>query len=253
MLRCLFILCVLVVAVTAATVNVPCGAGADPAHCYEALQDAYDKAGSGDVLELEDGIYAGGDDTMLTINKDVTLRAHNVKRAVLDGEFKRRVLNITKGVVVLDGLAITGGRVTGYNTPASEGGGMHVSGSAHVTVSLMDIYSNYAGYRGGGICIGGFTGWARLTIIGTNIFSNTADYGYGGGIFIDNNLSTLVLSNTNIYSNTVHAHGGGIFSAPPSSPNITNITADNQTAIFNNDREQCYGLTDAACGRQPLV
>ena len=93
--------------------------------------------------------------------------------------------------------------------------------------------------------VGRFAGWARLTIIGTNIFSNTADYGYGGGIFGgDEYASTLTLTNTHIYSNTVHAHGGGIFSA--------NITADDQTAIYNNDREQCYAVKDPACGRLPV-
>ena len=39
-------------------IPVPCGSNAT--QCYQSLLDAYDKAGAGDVLELESGTYAGG-------------------------------------------------------------------------------------------------------------------------------------------------------------------------------------------------
>ena len=65
-------------------IPVPCGSNAT--QCYQSLQDAYDNATAGDVLELESGTYAGGTGaTMLTIDKNVTLRAKSVGQVVLDG------------------------------------------------------------------------------------------------------------------------------------------------------------------------
>jgi hypothetical protein len=75
------------------------------------LQAAYDAASAGDVLELKDGTYTGSDSNVLEISKDVTIRAQNAQMAVLDGQDERRVVYITGGTVVLEGLAITRGKV----------------------------------------------------------------------------------------------------------------------------------------------
>ena len=76
------------------------------------LQDAYDAASSGDELVLKDGNYTSSGFNVLRIAKDITIRAENRGMAVLDGENARRVVRIDGGTVVLEGLAITRGRVS---------------------------------------------------------------------------------------------------------------------------------------------
>ena len=84
-----------------ATTTVSPGAGT--------LQTAIDAATAGDVLELADGTYTGSGTDVLLISKDITIRAKNAGQAVLDGENARRVIQITSGTVVLEGLKITKG------------------------------------------------------------------------------------------------------------------------------------------------
>ena len=76
------------------------------------LQAALDGVSAGDELVLADGVYTGSGTHVLDIGKSVTIRAQNAGQAVLDGEDARRVVYITAGPVVLDGLHITRGRVT---------------------------------------------------------------------------------------------------------------------------------------------
>ena len=75
-------------------------------------------AKDGDELVLADGTYLPTD--TLSIDKDIniTLRAQNSGRAVLDGNGTRRVLRITSGTVLLDGLNITKGHVSSVFEPS---------------------------------------------------------------------------------------------------------------------------------------
>ena len=84
-----------------ATINVSPGAGT--------LQTALDNANAGDTLVLADGTYTGSGSDVLTISKDITIRAQNAGQAILDGENTRRVIKINSGTVVLEGLKITKG------------------------------------------------------------------------------------------------------------------------------------------------
>ena len=63
-----------------------------------------------------DGTYTGSGSiwqAVLRIDKDIRIRALNVgMAAVLDGEGVRRVVFISRGTVVLEGLAITRGSVS---------------------------------------------------------------------------------------------------------------------------------------------
>ena len=80
------------------------------------LQAALASAAAGDELVLEDGNYTGdggepySEDTMLILQINITIRAQNAGRAILDGEATRRVVFINGTAnVVLDGLVITRG------------------------------------------------------------------------------------------------------------------------------------------------
>ena len=73
-----------------------------------------DAAAPGATLVLEDGDYTGKSGCVLNISKSITIRAKNTGRAVLDGEGKWRVVDLSGGDVALQGLNITGGNLTGY-------------------------------------------------------------------------------------------------------------------------------------------
>ena len=79
------------------------------------LQAAVDAAAPGATLVLEDGDYTGNTSIgcVLSVSKSITIRARNTGRAVLDGEGKWRVVDLSGGDVALQGLNITGGKVTG--------------------------------------------------------------------------------------------------------------------------------------------
>ena len=87
--------------------DVPCGLNAT--QCGANLVAALTNAVDGDELKLGDGTYTGSGDTLLTINKNITIRAQHVGQAVLDGKDARRVIQIVNGMVILEGLNITRG------------------------------------------------------------------------------------------------------------------------------------------------
>ena len=76
----------------------------------------YDAASAGDELVLKDGNYTGSGDNVLLIAKDITIRAQNQGMAVLDGENAGPVVRISGGTVVLEGLAITKGRMSALSS-----------------------------------------------------------------------------------------------------------------------------------------
>ena len=82
------------------------------------LQTAVDDANAGDVVVLADGTYTGSGTNVVEISKDITIRAANAGQAVLDGEDSRRVMYITGGTVVLEGLNITKGHSEGVSSRA---------------------------------------------------------------------------------------------------------------------------------------
>ena len=73
------------------------------------LQTAINSATAGDILVLADGTYTGSGGNVIEISKDITIRAQNSGQAILDGENARRVIYISGGNVVLEGLKITKG------------------------------------------------------------------------------------------------------------------------------------------------
>ena len=63
------------------------------------------------MLLLANGVYKpdATDASALVIGKNITIAAQQTGQAVLDGQGKRRVLEITNGHVLLKGLNITNG------------------------------------------------------------------------------------------------------------------------------------------------
>ena len=76
----------------------------------DTLQHAFNAAAAGDVLVLQNGNYTGsGSNGVLTIDKDITIRAEGGTSPIIDGENVRRGILIENGNVVVEGLAIANG------------------------------------------------------------------------------------------------------------------------------------------------
>ena len=103
---------------------------------YTQLQALVDAVGSGAKLVLANGTYHGGGDAVVSIGKDIIIIAQYRGGAVLDGEGSRRVILISGGAVVLDGLVVTNGHHPG-------GGGLRIDGGS-VVIQFCDIASNTA-------------------------------------------------------------------------------------------------------------
>ena len=84
-----------------AVISVQPGAGT--------LQAALNAASDGDELVLYNGTYTGSDTNVLEISKSITIRSLHPRGAILDGENARRVVSITNGTVVLEGIDVTRG------------------------------------------------------------------------------------------------------------------------------------------------
>jgi hypothetical protein len=100
----------------------------------DTLQSSLDNANHNDELVLADGTYTGSGDSVLTINKIITIRALNVGQAVLDGENARRVVSITDYAAVLQGLRITRGYASSpYDAVRGDHGYHHPCQRQHST------------------------------------------------------------------------------------------------------------------------
>ena len=104
------------------------------------LQVAINAASAGDTLVLADGTYTGSGTNLLEISKDITIRAHNSRQAILDGQNAQCIVYIASGTVALEGLDITRGL-------SEVGGGVYVIGVATVTLDNCNIHNNNAYVR----------------------------------------------------------------------------------------------------------
>jgi hypothetical protein len=161
------------------------------------LQDAIDKAGSGNNLEVR-GLCIGN----FTIDKSLTLvgvAKNGYPVAQLDGNQTGSVLSVYSSVTVTD-LTITNGDT------GTDGGGIFNDDGGTLTMNgSSSVSGNTAGDDGGGIYNAG-----TLTMNdSSSVSGNTASVD-GGGIF---NSGILTMNDSSTVSgNTSGNDGGGIFS-----------------------------------------
>ncbi len=154
------------------------------------------------------------------------------------------------GVEVVNGtFTMVGGQITGNDVSAADllglglgaspgnGGGLHVTGNASVTVTSASITSNVAGREGGGL----WNNTGTMTIFGTTLIEDNvangdaADDG-GGGIF--NNGGNLIvapeISGSPTIANNIASgllgSGGGIFNGVGGTLQVTGATISNNVA-----------------------
>ncbi len=153
------------------------------------LQERINAAADGAILDIDGGTYT---ENMTVHNKNITLRGSTAAITTIQAaDSSQRVIyaDSDKGLH-LENLVITGGHPSG-----AVGGGI---------------------YAAGGV----------LQIFNCRITGNSTDY--GGGIFLDNASSSLVVSASLIDLNAAGVDGGGIYAS--GSASLTNSEVNGNTA-----------------------
>jgi hypothetical protein len=108
-----------------------------------------------------------------------TQRDYSANTSILDGEGVRRVVSITEGTVLLDGLTVVDGHAT-------VGAGIHADGYDGLTLANCQIIDNHHGENG---CngAGAYLSGASVLVTNTTFADNSGNWGggstgYGAGI-----------------------------------------------------------------------
>jgi hypothetical protein len=206
---------------------------------YKTFQKAYTIASANDTINLTgtftwtDGDETGDASTSgYTLAKNLTLTGQGADQTFIqadatDDTADRRVFSITTNATIsISNLAIRYGKSTG------SGGGIHIENGSTLTLNNTEIYScRTTGNGGGAIFNQGAT-----TINNSAIYSNVDDWA-GGGIASNYTGSTIVITNSTIYSNTNTGgwNGGGGVWVGDSTATVTNSTIYNNTAVSSGD------------------
>lgn len=212
----------------AATITVDASSGSDiPACCTTGacltIQYALNTcAGSGDVVHVKPGTYNENFD----MAAGVVISGSNATTTIVNGDGTRSVVRaiggsitssaILRGLTIQGGSATTGGGVLVVNgasptledcivrnNAATDGGGLYLTNNSSSAIKDCIVRDNTATNHGGGLYI---TGGAAPTIEGCTMRENDATR-HGGGLYAN---ARVVLSNTNVLSNTAGRDGGGI-------------------------------------------
>ncbi|GAA5818500.1 MAG: Pseudogene of conserved hypothetical protein [Methanobrevibacter sp. CfCl-M3] len=199
----------------------------------ESIQDAIDKASSGDVIKLDSGTYAGG----IRVNKsNITIKPKDPKSIPIIEKGNNPTENPGFTISDAENITIEGLTIKDFSSN-SEGGGISIFNSSANIINCT-IKENKASKDGGGIWIknwyeeepekGEYFGKViyfnkSVNIIGCNIHNNKVSEGTGGGIYITGRNTTTVI-NSSINNNTASSSGGGIYAEYSTilNSNITN-------------------------------
>jgi parallel beta-helix repeat protein len=183
---------------------------------YDTIQEAIDKATSGQSLIVYPGTYYENiifDDKNITVRSSEPLNPAIVASTIIDGG-SGSVVEFTGGdTSTLEGFTIRDGDV-------EYGGGINVYTSSSPTINGNTITGNTA-IIGGGIYL---SSNSNSIITNNTITSNTANY--GGGIYISKSNPTI--QDNTITDNEVSSKGGGIY-VDSCHPTITTISGNTIT------------------------
>jgi predicted outer membrane repeat protein len=191
-----------------------------------ALRNAIATANSGDTITFDSSL-AGGTLTLtqgeLVLNKSLTIDGES-QNITIDAGGNSRIFNVNDGTntqvnVVVNGLTLTGGNITG------DGGG--IFNQENLTITNSEIIRNIATDDGGGIFNNG-----NLTVRDTYIVDNTVTVNFadGGGIY---NNGTLTVVESLISGNAANDNAGAIYTNDIANTTITDSLIRDNTA--NND------------------
>jgi len=186
------------------------------------------KAGLTGIIQLQSALP--------DLSKNITISGPGFEQLAVSGGNPMnpyRVFSVAQNTTcAIDGLTIENGYVSG------DGGGGGIKNAGNLTLTDDFVYLNDAvedvnnnGGVGGGILN---TTSGNLTVIGTDVASNSADFG-GGGIA---NLGILsVCCSSNIYSNSAKV-GGGLYNV---GTDATKATIQDNSQIYSNTASQSGG------------
>jgi hypothetical protein len=236
------------------------GTGCDPVcgGCYASVQAAVNAAAIGDEIRIAGGTYTDPAGTVAVITKalriiggfapDFSAHDPDMHQTVLDAQWGGSVISITNADdVLLMHLTLTRGDGTGSCGSNGCGGGIY-SKDTSLHVGHCVIANNVGNTAGGGKGDGGgiyaYAIPGSVDVWDSQIVSNTANadpssayYSYGGGIFIQSGMVSLVqnqvLDNVGSSAGT-GGWGGGIFVYGVTHADVlTNVIRGNKAAIGN--------------------
>ena len=193
---------------------------------YQTIQDAVDGV-KGPTNEIWTVYTNAPDGVTVTIATNVsiyggfvgteTLRSQRTaNRTLLDGNYptdSRRVISVTDGTVLLDGLVIS----NGYRTGAADHGiGLYASGYDNLTLQSCTFVDNdlrVSGQDGGGAYLSGGTAVISNCLFSDNTLNNT--WWHEGGALRAANVALTVVDSVfsnNTYSGSIYyCEGGAMF------------------------------------------
>ena len=189
---------------------------------FKALNGLITGDTTGTITLDKDYTYAGsGDDTTITISKDITLDLNGYK---IDGGNANgnSVITVAAGatLTLIDRSAAQTGTITGGQGSNGPCGG----GVLNYGTFIMEggtITGNTVGRSGGGVCNAG-----TFTMTGGAITGNTATSYYGGGV---NNEGTFTMEGGTISGNTAKT-GGGVYNTSTGKFDMTGGAITGNTA-----------------------
>jgi uncharacterized repeat protein (TIGR02543 family) len=210
-------------------VDSPGGDGTSWDNAYPTIQGAAGAAaGTGDEIWVKEGTYTLT--TQITVNKTVSIyggfpaamagpgwgdRDWETNVTTVDGDSEAYHCFFVTADATIDGFTITGGLANGVINTDQRGAGIFTI-NCSPTIANCTIASNQADSQGGGI-------WIRdspSTVIITNCTISGNSAGNGGGILIGNSYTMITRCNFSLNS----ADDGGAMFISGSSPTITNCT-----------------------------
>lgn len=209
---------------------------------YNNLKLALNNTKDGDTIIINNGTFSGADNVNLLINKSLTLKAAESANPIFNAQYNSRIFVINASNVVLDGLTLINGKVSGYggallvqksdltvtnctfrNDNALAGGAVFIYPGVNNAVFNNTWFDLCDATYGGGVYIYGNN--TNNTLFNNVLFRFcTASKAYAGAIYNEGNNTRIVDSE---FNRTRAFHGGSIFNKG------LNLFIDNSTFINN--------------------
>lgn len=151
--------------------------------CGATLQACINTADPNDTIQIQAGTYI----TSVTLNKPVSLVGAGAASTIIRALPNQRVMTVTgatiSNTIVISGLTLAGGNITGTTCSQSCGGAMLITGTARPLLQNLVISNSVSGAP------------------------NLAAGGLGGGLYVHDG-SPLMLLNVTVISNTSKSNSG---------------------------------------------
>jgi hypothetical protein len=196
-------------------------------HACTTINEALDKAGSGDTIYVGAGTYT---ESLSLNNITLTLTGAGAAATFIDGGGTTRVVEVLPtSVVTISGVTIQNGH------DASGNGGGITCGEATLRLEDTIVRDNSVGgsYDGGGL----YAEDSTVTLSATQVLSNAAHD--GGGVAVRD--GALTLAHSTVASNTAGQSGGGIWS-------WASTTTLSYSTLFSNTADYGGGLYQVGAG-----